>query len=249
MDNLYDAIENITFLYMMSKDVDYNNHPIKKVPMIKSDGITMTGEFFRRISNNDKKVFSALKRYIYSMKEVPWVEGGMFLNENNDVRILVPTQNNVFSTSILVHECTHALDTEGIIDLDYDNSFAEVLPFLNQFLFIDMLKEYYHDIEELQKSHMDFMIHNQLLYNADKYVNCADEENVDYEGIQRHFKYLLGSLYSIVLYEWYKNDSDFMKTYSRIYDGRGTLRSLLDYYEVKLEDIDNIKLVKSLMKK
>lgn len=249
MDNLYDAIENITFLYIMSKDVDYNAYPIKNVPMIKSDGITMVGEFFRRISNNDKKVFSALKRYIYSMKEVPWVEGGMSVNENNDIRLLVPTQNNALSTSILVHECTHALDFENIINLDCDDSHIEVLPFLNQFLFIDILKEYYYDIDKLQKSFMDSMIYNNLLYNANKYVSCADDENINYDEIQIYFKYILGSLYSIVLYEWYKNDSDFIRNYSKIYEGESTLRSFLDYYEVKLEDIDNIKLVKSLMKK
>ena len=248
MDKLDDVIENMSFLYIMSKDVDYSKHPIKRVDMMKSDGITLTGEFFREISNGSKEVFSALKRYIYSMKEVPWVEGGLFLNDRNEVRILVPTLNNVFSTSILVHECTHALDTEGIINLDKDNSHAEVLPFLNQFLFIEGLKDYY-DIEELKKSHMDYMIYNNLLYNVNKYVSCADQEEIDYDAIQRHFKYVLGGLYSIVLYEWYKNDPDFMDNYSKIYSGDETLSSLLDYYEIRFGDIDNIKLVKSLMKK
>lgn len=248
MDNLFDAIENITFLYIMSKNADYNAHSIKKTDMTKSDGITLAGEFFRKISNNNKKIFSALKRYIYSMKEVPWVEGGMFLNQNKEVRLLVPTLNNAFSVSILVHECTHALDTEGIINLDVDDSYAEVLPFLNQFLFIDSLKEFY-DIDELKKSHMDYMIYNNLLYNTNKYVSCADEENINYDKICKHFKYVLGSLYSIVLYEWAQNDKDFIDNYSKIYTENRSLKSLLDYYDVKLGDIDNIKLVKSLMKK
>ena len=248
MDNLYDAIENITFLYIMSKNVDYSKHPIKNVPMLKSDGITLTGEFFRKLSNDSGKIFSALKRYIYSMKEVPWIEGGMFINQNKELRLLVPTQNNVFSTSILVHECTHALDAEGIVDLDEDNSHVEVLPFLNQFLFIDSLKEFY-NIEELKKSHMDYMIYNNLLYNANKYVSCADKENIDYDGIQEHFRYVLGSLYSIVLYEWAQNDKDFMDIYSKIYTEGKDLKYLLDYYDIKLGDIDNIKLIKSLMKK
>ena len=248
MDNLFDAVENIAILSFMSKNVDYSNCQIKNVPMIKSDGITMVGEFFRRISNNDKKVFSALKRYIYSMKETPWVDGAMIVSQN-DVRVLVPTQNNVFSTSILVHECTHGLDMESIIDLYCDDSHTEVLPFLNQFLFIDMLKEYYYDIDELQKSFMDHMIYNNLLYNANQYANCADEENIDYDKICKHFKYLLGSLYSIVLYEWYQNDPDFINNYSKIYTDNIGLDAFLNYYEVKLEDIDNIKLVKSLMKK
>ncbi len=249
MDNLYDAIKSIACLSVMSKNVDYSKHSIKKVDMLKSDGIALIGDFFRKISNNDKKVFSALKRYIYSMKEVPWVEGGMVVNESNDVRLLVPTQKDAFSASILVHECTHALDFESIINLDYDNSYAEVLPFLNQFLFIDTLKEYYYDIEDLQKSFMDYMIYNNLLYNANKYTSCADEENIDYYKICEHFKYLLGSLYSIVLYEWSQNDPDFMDNYSKIYTGNKSLKSLLDYYEVRFEDIDNIKFIKSLMKK
>lgn len=85
----------LQFYLLCQKNVDYSNYQIKNVPMIKSDGITMVGEFFRRISNNDKKVFSALKRYIYSMKEIPWVDGAMIVSQN-DVRVLVPTQNNVF---------------------------------------------------------------------------------------------------------------------------------------------------------
>lgn len=249
MDNLFDAVKSIACLSLMAKDVDYNEHSIKRIDMLKSDGIALVGEFFRKISNSDKKLFSALKRYIYSMKEVPWAEGGMFVNENNDIRILVPTLNNAFSTSILVHECTHALDVESIVNLDYDNSYAEVLPFLNQFLFIDTLKEYYYDIDELQKTHMDHMIYNILLYNANQYANCADDENINYDKICEHFKYLLGSLYSIVLYEWSQNDPDFMDNYSKIYTEGRSLKSLIEYYDIKLSDIDNIKLVKSLMKK
>ena len=248
MDNLYDAIENMALLYKMSKDVDYSKHPIKKLPMIKSDGITLTGEFFRKISNNDQKIFSALKRYIYSMKEVPWIEGGVYFNQHNDVRLLVPTQNNAFATSVLVHECTHALDIEHFIELDKDSTYVEILPFLNQFLFIDSLKEFY-DIEELKSSYMDYMIYNNLLYNTNAYANYADKEEIDYDSIQTHFKYMLGSLYSIVLYEWAQNDKDFMDNYSKIYTRESTLKSLLDYYEIKSDDIDNIKLIHSLMKK
>ena len=35
MDKLDDVIENMTFLYIMSKGVDYSAHPIKKVDMLK----------------------------------------------------------------------------------------------------------------------------------------------------------------------------------------------------------------------
>jgi len=248
MEYSEDLVDNITSLYKMSIGINYSEPLIKNIPIIKSDGITLTGEFFRKISNNDQKVFSALKRYIYSMKEVPWTEGGMYINENNEVRILTPTLKNAFSTSILVHECTHALNNENIIKLDCEESHSEVLPLLNQFLFIDGLKDYY-DINELRKSYMDYVIKSILLFNTNKYVECADKEIIDYEGIEYHFKYVLGSLYSIVLYEWFKNDKEFMDNYSKIYTGNGTLKSLLDYYEVNLEDKSNVEFVKSLMKK
>ncbi len=248
MDNLFDAVESLALLSTMSKDVDYSKHSVKKVGIFKDKGVHLTWNFFKELSYNDKRIVDSIKKYTFSIKEVPWVEGGLFLNDNNDVRILVPTLDNVFSTSILVHECTHALDVEHIIDLDCDDSHAEILPFLNQFLFIDSLKDNY-DIEELQKSHMDYMIYNNLLYNVNKYVGCADKEDIDYDGIQKHFKYVLGSLYSIVLYEWYKNDKDFMNNYSKVYTKDETLKSLLDYYGIRLGDIDNIKFVKSLMKK
>ena len=248
MDNFEDVVENLTFLYIMSKTVDYNSHPVKRIEIPKEDGFALTGEFFRKLSNNNDEIFSALKRYIYSLKEVPWVEGGLFINEKGETRILAPTQDNIFSTSILIHECTHALDIEKIINLEAREGFEEVLPFLNQFLFIDYLKEFY-DVDELKNTHMDYMINNQLLYNVNEYVNLSDKVIIDPERMKSHFKYILGSLYSIVLYEWYKADEDFMNRYSKIYTENAPLNSLTDYYDVKLGDIENIKLVKSLMKK
>ena len=57
MDKLDDVIENMTFLYIMSKDIDYSKHPIKRVDMLKRDGITLTGEYFRKYLIIIKKCF------------------------------------------------------------------------------------------------------------------------------------------------------------------------------------------------
>lgn len=244
-----EAIRNLVILYGMSQDINFDEHPVKRVPMTKSDALALNYDFFKSLkSKNNVRFLKAIESYNDKIYESDVVEGGVYGIENKVKKIVVPKLDNVYAASILTHECTHALEFEKKVNVRSEEFHQEVVPFLNQFLFLEYLKKYYY-IDEVIESNLDFMVHNQLLYNSRGYGDSMEDGRVNIPKAREHLKYIQGSLYSIVLYEWYKADEDFMKLYSKIYTQNKRVEDLLKYYDINFGDIDNMVTVKRLMKK
>ena len=245
-----DEIRNLVILYGMSNGVDFSKHPVKRVDMTKSDVLALNYDFFKYLKpKNNVRFLKTIENYTDKIYESNIIEGGIYGIENKVKKVVVPKLDNAYAASILTHEYTHALEFEKKLNIRKDDLHQELAPFLNQFLFLEFLKKY-HDVDEVIQSNLDFMVHNQLLYNAHEYGNVADEGILNIPKAIEHLKYIYGSLYSIVLYDWYKVDTDdFMKLYSKVYTQNKTIEDLMKYYDVTFGDIDNMALIKSLMKK
>ncbi len=244
-----DIIQNLVILYGLSCDVDFTKHPVKKVPMTRSDALALNYDFFKSLKSTKNTWFlKAIENYNNKIYESDIVEGGVYGIENKVKKIIAPRLDNVYGGSILTHEITHALEFEKKVNIRKTDLYQEIVPFLNQFLFIEYLKKYYY-VDELRESNVDFMVNNQLLYNVHEYGNSSDGIEVDVPKAREHLKYIYGSLYSLVLYDWYQADEDFMKVYSKIYTSGKTIEDVLKHYDVSFGDISNVILVRSLMKK
>ena len=248
VDIKVDEIRNLAILYGLSNDVDFDKHPVKRVDMTKSDALALNHDFFKSLKpKNNVRFLKTIEGYSKKIDESRDVEGGIYGMEHKLKKVVVPKLDNVYAASILTHEYTHALEFERKVNIRREDFHQEITPFLNQFLFLEFLKKYYY-VDEVIQSNLDFMIHNQLLYNAHEYGNAIEDGKVNIPKAVEHLKYIYGSMYSIALYEWYKADEEFMKLYSKVYTKDKTIEDLLKHYEVTFGDIDNMVLVKSLMK-
>ena len=241
-----DYFNNINELYSMSKGINYKDYPLNRINIKKKDALKKADEYFYYLSRFNREVMSKINNYNNMIYEVDEINGGVFFKDDKISRILVPRLDNIFSSSILVHEYTHALSLDSVNEID-SMYYDEVCPFLNQFLYLEYLRDYY-DTKDLIDSNMNYMIHNQLLYNVSRFKDSINEKHDDRSKIREHFKYVIGSLYSIVLYDRFKNDMDFMSNYSMLYNNKNSLEDLLKHYNVDICDKDNINLIKKLIK-
>lgn len=243
-----EEIRNLAILYGMSSDVNFDEHSVKRVDMTKSDALALNHDFFKSLKpKNNVRFLKTIEGYNDKIYESNIIEGGIYGIENKVKKIVIPKLDNVYAASIFTHECTHALEFEKKVNIRREDFHQEITPFLNQFLFLEFLKKYYY-MDEVIQSNLDFMVHNQLLYNAHEYGNIIENGVMNVPKAIEHLKYIYGSLYSIVLYEWYKADEEFMKLYSKIYTQNKTIEDLMKYYDVTFGDIGNMVIVKSLMK-
>ena len=141
--------------------------------------------------------------------------------------------------------------------MNNEKEYDEIMPFLNQFLYFDFLKPKY-KVDEVINSSKYYMMKEQMYYNLKKILFILDlltdnvltkEDKVKFLlKLEEHYKYFIGSLYSLELYDYYNMDEkSFLKEYRKIYKYEQTIIDMLNYYEISLQNNKGEVLVKKLI--
>lgn len=252
------SLDIFMILYTMSKKYYDDNTIIKKVNIFEYKACNHIFDFFDYISNQNINVRRALIKYYNISFFCNEIEGFVFEKNSKVSKIISPFFNDLYSTSIGVHEYTHALNLDSICILNDNYAYEEILPFLNQFLFLEYINDSY-DTNEVIATSKKFMVQKQLFLNIINFMKIVEKVENDeiYKNkfilnkFEEHYKYIIGSLYSLQLYEYYKMDESlFISEYKKLYCKEDkTIEDLLNYYSISLSNIENLILVKSLVKK
>lgn len=236
-------------IYALSKKYYCNKSTIKKIDINYKESIKFLISFFEYLTDNNDKVKESLYKYIDLSYFTKKIDGIVFEKNNIVSKIIVPYFDNIYSTSIGVHEYTHSLNFDKVVDINNIISYEEILPFLNQFLFLEFVNKKY-NTEEIISSSKKFMLNEQLLLSVKSFISNNDENNkcINESKLRECYKYIIGSLYSLSLYEYYNMDKNmFMVEYKKLYSGESRVEDLLKYYDINMKNNENIILVKSLI--
>ena len=163
--------------------------------------------------------------------------------------ILIPTNGSNYTSSIIVHEKVHALAFSNIdlVSLFLDN--LELFPMFIQRMMLNDIDERFVNIldriirindtkENLRR--LDFA--HYLKNNPNKTV--LDEYVCDYYYL-RGYNYLIGELYSDLLFNYYLLDKDRMKKkLNQVFEQKLSISEFLNNYNVNLLNKDLIPIVK-----
>lgn len=251
------SIDMFLILFAMAENYYDEKTTIKKIDISREKAVAEMYKFFDYISNKSPEVRKALIKYYNTSYFNDKIEGFVFSKNGKVSKVAAPVFNNLYSTSIGIHEYTHALNFDSISKLNNRYEYEEILPFLNQFLFLEFVDKKY-DSKEVIDSSKYFMLQKQLFLNIKNFMKIVKEMDINdnaktkhalYNKLMEHYKYIIGSLYSLLLYEYYKMDERlFMREYKKLYKSDKKIDDLLNYYSISLENKENILLVKNLVK-
>lgn len=255
------SLDVFSNIYDLSKKYYNGKCPIKRIDISLLESKKCLLNFFKYISNNNTEVVSSIKRYDELSYYASEIEGLIFVKNDRLSKIKLPFLNNLYSLSICVHEYTHALNMESVCKCNDIFSHEEILPFLNQYMFLEYIsKVYSYDTKQVIESSKYFMIQEQIFLNIKSFMDIIEhlnnsdiDENMKKEYInklQEHYKYIVGALYSLQLYDYYKMDEKmFLKEYKKIYTEKSKIDDLLDFYSISLKNKENILLIENLSRR
>lgn len=251
------ALEVLTDIYRMSRIHYKKSTPITSIIQSEDFLIESIKNCFTDLTGYDRRIVSRIINKYLSISEFDDDNYGQVYAIDEVVsRIKLMPLDSTFAASIAVHEYTHVLNINSLKDMVENRLQVEILPLTNQLIYSHFIDEK----GDFNKSFEDYVLHQQLFYNLKNFVSMIDilsDDNVSentknklYARFEEHYRYTLGGLYSLILYDFYKYDPKlFYRQSKKIYQNNESVLDLIDYYGVTLLDREAVNIVRSYVKK
>lgn len=242
-ENMYNLPPFITLTkiseILNSKEIVKYNICMKKIDSIDLDNIL--NDFFSNMFNGryDEFIKELEKKTFISDKIDMPVTTVIYDREGNpiDYNILLESYNTIDDATIAIHEYTHALMYRNLTAYDFPYHYNELFPYLFRTIAVGD-----NSSENDKFSYYDAHESNQLwlLKNDIKsYFNNLKEKDNSKRIYKEHrvYGYIVADMYSLLLFDRYKEDPKKMKyLVNKVFRNKTDINTLLEYYGVGMNN-------------
>jgi len=221
--------ENQEDLLSMGSYIDTTSIPAPRMSFVKrileEDYLDMVGDFFSKYDKGHYKIFKNLTKgnihFAKNEKEVgDQAKGKCYHFLSTDDTYIITNYNNKNNITVLPHEIAHAFELAQLKNIIHRSSwhfssFTESYPKFIELLFLDFLgKEHMNYFLKLKYQFFDSLKLSSE-YALSFISNLDSDESIGFSKDKRKLRltkkymdYVVSDLFSIYLYNLYKNDKD-----------------------------------------